>query len=44
MKFTGEGKLLRMFVGEADKLFDKGGCGGMVKIEKVDVIKYTPGK
>ena len=35
---------LRNFLSVVDELFDKVGCGGMVTIEKAEIIKYTPGK
>ena len=35
---------LKNFVSVVDELFDKVGCGGMVTIEKAEIIKYTPGK
>ena len=35
---------LKNFLSVVDELFDKVGCGGMVTIEKAEIIKYTPGK
>jgi PII-like signaling protein len=32
------------FIPFVDKLFEEIGCGGMLTLEKVDVIKYTHGK
>ena len=32
------------FLPIVDELFDKVGCGGMITVEKADIIKYTPGK
>jgi|SRR5579883_270705 len=31
------------FVPELNKMFEEAGCGGLVTMEKVKVIKYTPG-
>jgi len=35
---------IKQFVPVVDELFEKVGCGGMVTIEKAEVIKYTHGK
>ncbi|HEV8537612.1 MAG TPA: DUF190 domain-containing protein [Bacteroidota bacterium] len=35
---------IKAFLPEIDKLFAKTGCGGMVTIEKAEIIKYTHGK
>jgi PII-like signaling protein len=35
---------LRNFLPLVDELFEKVGCGGMITIEKAEIIKYTPGK
>jgi PII-like signaling protein len=35
---------IRNFLPVVDELFEKVGCGGMVTIEKVEIIRYTPGK
>ena len=32
------------FLKIVDDLFEKVGCGGMITLEKVDIIKYTSGK
>jgi PII-like signaling protein len=32
------------FLPVIDELFEKTGCGGMVTLEQVEIIKYTPGK
>ena len=34
---------IREFVDELDAVFDAAGCGGMVTLEKVDVLVYKPG-
>lgn len=34
---------VKQFLSVVDELFEKVGCGGMVTIEKADVIKYTQG-
>ncbi|MBI1806556.1 MAG: DUF190 domain-containing protein [Ignavibacteria bacterium] len=35
---------VKSFLPIIDHLFEKVGCGGMITIEKTDIIKYTPGK
>ena len=35
---------IREFLGIVDDLFSQVGCGSMVTIEKVDIIKYSSGK
>jgi PII-like signaling protein len=35
---------IKSFLPVVDELFEKTGCGGMVTIEKAEIIKYTPGK
>ncbi len=35
---------IRAFLPIVDELFEKIGCGGMITVEKADIIKYTPGK
>jgi len=35
---------IRLFLPIIDELFEKVGCGGLITLEKVDIIKYTPGK
>ena len=35
---------IRNFIPVIDALFEEVGCGALVTLEKVDVIKYTPGK
>ena len=35
---------IKSFLSVIDDLFENTGCGGMVTIEKVEIIKYTPGK
>ena len=35
---------IKAFLPIIDDLFERTGCGGMVTIEKADVIKYTHGK
>ncbi len=32
------------FLPVLDEIFEEVGCGGMITMEKVDIIKYTPGK
>ncbi len=34
---------IKSFIPIVDELFDKVGCGGMMTIEKADIIKYTHG-
>jgi PII-like signaling protein len=34
---------IKPFVSVVDELFEKVGCGGMVTIEKAEIIKYTHG-
>jgi len=35
---------IKAFLPEVDKLFEAAGCGGMITIEKAEIIKYTQGK
>jgi len=35
---------IKDFLVVVDKLFDEVGCGGMMTIEKAEIIKYTHGK
>ena len=35
---------IKSFLPVVDKLFEEVGCGGLVTIEKADIIKYTHGK
>lgn len=35
---------LRAFLPIVDELFSRTGCGGMVTMEKAEIIKYTTGK
>lgn len=35
---------IKQFLPIVDNLFEQTGCGGMVTIEKVDVIRYSAGK
>ncbi|MBI3365599.1 MAG: DUF190 domain-containing protein [Ignavibacteriae bacterium] len=35
---------IKSFLLTVDELFEKVGCGGMITVEKVEIIKYTPGK
>jgi len=35
---------IRMFLPEVDELFEKANCGGMVTLEKAEIIRYGPGK
>jgi PII-like signaling protein len=34
---------IRSFLPTVDALFESVGCGGMVTLEGIDIIKYTPG-
>ncbi len=34
---------IQAFVAEMDAVFDAAGCGGMVTLEKVEVLVYKPG-
>ncbi len=52
MELTGQAKLLRIFIGEADKLphtplhelFEAAQSGGLVTMEKVQIIRYLHGR
>ena len=35
---------IRGFLPDVDALFEKAGCGGMMTIERAEVIRYSPGK
>jgi PII-like signaling protein len=35
---------IRKFLPSVDELFEQAGCGGMVTMEKVEVIRYKAGK
>lgn len=35
---------IKAFLPEVDEFFEKAHCGGMVTIEKAEVIRYSPGK
>lgn len=35
---------IRAFLPVLDAVFDEVGCGGMITMEKVEIIKYTAGK
>jgi hypothetical protein len=35
---------IREFLPHVDGLFEKAGCGGMVTIEKAEIIRYSPGR
>jgi len=35
---------IRSFLPVIEELFEKVGCGGMVTIEKAEIVRYTPGK
>jgi len=43
MELQGESKLLRIFIGESD-LFEKCRKGGLITIEKAEVLYYKPKK
>jgi len=43
-KILDEEEKIKNFLPLVDEMFEKVGCGGMVTIEKADVIKYTQGK
>jgi len=34
----------RGFLPDVDAFFEKAGCGGMMTIERAEVIRYSPGK
>ncbi len=34
---------IQAFLPTVDRLFEDAGCGGMVTLERVQIIKYTPG-
>ena len=44
IEIVDEEEKLRKFLSVVDELFDKVGCGGMITIEKAEIIKYTHGK
>jgi PII-like signaling protein len=35
---------IKSFLPDVDALFEKAGCGGMMTIERAEVIRYSPGK
>lgn len=35
---------IKAFLPEVDRLFEAAGCGGMMTLEKVEVIRYSTGK
>ncbi len=35
---------IKAFLPEVDKLFEAAGCGGMITLEKAEVIRYSIGK
>jgi hypothetical protein len=35
---------IKAFMQEVDHLFEAAGCGGMITLEKAEVIRYSPGK
>jgi PII-like signaling protein len=35
---------IQAFIGEADKLLEEAGCGVLITLETVEIIKYTPPK
>jgi PII-like signaling protein len=35
---------IRGFLPDVDAFFEKAGCGGMMTIERAEVIRYSPGK
>lgn len=35
---------IKAFMQEVDRLFESAGCGGMITLEKAEVIRYSPGK
>ena len=44
IEIVDEEEKLRKLLSVVDELFDKVGCGGMITIEKAEIIKYTHGK
>ena len=44
IEIVDEEQKLKDFLPVIDELFEKVKCGGMVTIEKVEVVKYTAGK
>ncbi|HUL43207.1 MAG TPA: DUF190 domain-containing protein [Bacteroidota bacterium] len=44
VEIVDEEEKIMKFLPVIDDLFEAVGCGGMVTLEKVDVIKYTSGK
>ncbi|HXG38490.1 MAG TPA: DUF190 domain-containing protein [Bacteroidota bacterium] len=35
---------IKSFLPEVDRLFESAGCGGMMTLERAEVIRYSPGK
>ena len=35
---------IKNFLPVVDELFEKVGCGGMITMERIEIIKYTQGK
>lgn len=35
---------IKSFLSEVDRLFETAGCGGMMTLERAEVIRYSPGK
>lgn len=35
---------IKSFLPEVDRLFEAAGCGGMMTLERAEVIRYSPGK
>ncbi len=44
IEFVDAEERIKSFLPVVDELFEKVGCGGMVTIEKAEIIKYTHGK
>ena len=44
VEIVDEEEKIMKFLPVIDELFEKVGCGGLVTIEKVEIIKYTSGK
>ena len=44
VEIVDEEEKIRAFVREVDRLFEQAGCGGMMTMEKAEVIRYSAGK
>lgn len=44
VEIVDEEEKIRGFVQEVDQLFEASGCGGMMTVEKAEIIRYSAGK